>query len=57
MINKRMQELDLIVANHSGSKQTRAEAEILTKISQLKQIEDLQNKVNSEKKRIKKLLK
>ena len=57
VINKRMQELDIIIRNQSGSKQTRAEAEILTKISQLKQIEDLKNKVNSEKKRIKKLLK
>jgi len=57
VINKRMQELDIIIRNQSGSKQTRAEAEILTKISQLKQIEDLRNKVNSEKKRIKKLLK
>jgi hypothetical protein len=57
VINKRMQELDIIIRNQSGSKQTRAEAEILTKISQLKQIEDLKNKVNSEKKRIKELLK
>ena len=57
MINKRMQELDIIIINQSGDKQKRAEAEIVTKISQLKQIEDLRNKVKSEKKRIKKLLK
>ena len=57
IINKRMQELDVIIAKKTGSKQARAEAEIVTKINELKKIEDLYNKMKSEKKRIKELLK
>ena len=44
IINKRMQELDVIIAKKTGSKQARAEAEIVTKINELKKIEDLYNK-------------
>ena len=56
-INKRIKELDDIVAKSTGAKQTRAETEIITKTNQLKKIGDLYNKIKSEKKRIKDLLK
>ena len=57
IINKRIQELDDIVARETGQKQARAETEIITKTNQLKKIGDLYNKMESEKKRIKNLLK
>jgi hypothetical protein len=56
-INKRIKELDDIVSKETGQKQARAETEIITKTNQLKKIEDLYNKMKSEKKRIKDLLK
>ena len=56
-INKRIKELDDIVSKTTGQKQVRAETEILTKTNQLKKIGDLYNKLKSEKKRIKDLLK
>ena len=56
-INKRIKELDDIVSKTSGQKQARAETEIITKTNQLKKIGDLYNKIKSEKKRIKELLK
>ena len=48
---------DDIVARETGQKQARAETEIITKTNQLKKIGDLYNKMESEKKRIKNLLK
>ena len=57
IINKRIQELDDIVSKTTGQKQARAETEIITKTNQLKKIGDLYNKMKSEKKRIKDLLK
>ena len=57
IINKRIQELDEIIDKSSSSKKTRAEAEKLTKSNDLTKIGDLYNKMKSEKKRIKKLLK
>ena len=58
IINKRIQELDEIIAKgSSSSKKARAEAEKLTKSNDLTKIGDLYNKMKSEKKRIKKLLK
>ena len=57
IINKRIQELDEIIAKGSSSKKTRAEAEKLTKSNDLTKIGDLYNKMKSEKKRIKELLK
>ena len=57
IINTRIQELDVIIATKSGSKKTRAETEKLTKSNDLTKIEDLYNKMKSEKKRIKELLK
>lgn len=57
-INKRIQELDIIIiATKSARKKTRAETEKITKLNDLKKIEDLYNKMESEKKRIKDLLK
>ena len=56
-INKRIKELDDIVAKTTGAKQTRAETEIITKTNQLKKNGDLYNKMKSEKKRIKDLSK
>jgi len=49
-INKRIQELDDIVARETGQKQARAETEIITKTNQLKKIGDLYTKMKSEKK-------
>ena len=57
IINKRIQELDNIVATETGQKLARAELEKITKTNQLKKIGDLYNKMESEKKRIKNLLK
>ena len=57
IINKRIKELDDIVSKETGKKQARAETEIITKTNQLKKIGDLYNKIKSEKKRIKDLLK
>ena len=57
IINKRIKELDDIIEKESGAKQTRAETEKLTKSNDLTKIGDLYNKMKSEKKRIKKLLK
>ena len=57
IINKRIKELDDIIAKETGQKQARAETEKITKSKQLKTIEDLYNKMKSEKKRIKELLK
>jgi hypothetical protein len=56
-INKRIKELDDIIAKETGQKQARAETEKISKSNQLKKIEDLYNKMKSEKKRIKDLLK
>ena len=56
-INKRIKELDDIIAKETGQKQARAETEKITKLNQLKKIGDLYNKMESEKKRIKDLLK
>jgi len=56
-INKRIKELDEIIANKTGPKKARAETEKITKLDELKKIEDLYNKMQSEKKRIKNLLK
>ena len=52
-INKRIKELDDIVAKTTGQKQARAETEIITKTNQLKKIGDLYNKIKSEKKELK----
>lgn len=57
IINTRIQELDAIISKETGKKQARAEAEILIKTNELKKIGDLYNKMKSEKKRIKDLLK
>ena len=57
IINKRIKELDDIIAKETGQKQARAETEKITKSNQLKKIGDLYNKMESEKKRIKDLLK
>jgi hypothetical protein len=57
IINKRIQELDDIISTKTGTKKTRAETEKLTKSNDLKKIEDLYKKMESEKKRIKDLLK
>ena len=51
IINKRIQELDDIVARETGQKQARAETEIITKTNQLRKIETLYNKMKSEKKK------
>ena len=56
-INERIKELDEIIDSKTGSKKTRAENEKTTKLDDLKKIEDLYNKMKSEKKRIKDLLK
>ncbi len=56
-INKRMKELNDIISTTTGSKQVKAETEIITRINDLKKIENLFNKLKEEKKRIKKLLK
>ena len=56
-INKRIKELDDIIATKTGQKQARAETERITRNNDLKKIEDLFNKLKQEKKRIKKLLK
>jgi len=57
IINKRIKELDDIIATKTGNPQARAETEKITKSNQLKKIGDLYNKMKSEKKRIKELLK
>ena len=57
IINKRIEELDVIITTKSGAPQTRAETEKITKSTDLKKIEVLYNKMKSEKKRIKELLK
>jgi hypothetical protein len=57
VINKRIIELDDIIATKSGASKTRAETEKTTKSNDLKKIEVLYNKMKSEKKRIKELLK
>jgi hypothetical protein len=57
IINKRIQELDDIISTKTGTKKTRAETEKLTKSNDLTKIGDLYNKMKSEKKRIKELLK
>ena len=57
LINKRMIELDVIITTKSGTPKTRAETEKITKSTDLKKIEVLSNKMKSEKKRIKELLK
>jgi hypothetical protein len=57
IINKRIQELDDIISTKTGTKKTRAETEKLTKSNDLTKIGDLYNKMKSEKKRIKDLLK
>ena len=49
--------MDDIIAKETGQKQARAETEKITKSNQLKKIGDLYNKMESEKKRIKDLLK
>ena len=56
-INKRIQELDIIIDTKTGSPKTRAETEKITKSNDLKKIEELIVKMESEKKRIKDLLK
>jgi predicted transcriptional regulator len=56
-INKRIQELDGLIATTTKGAKTRAEAEKKLKNDELKKIEDLSNKLREEKKRIKKLLK
>jgi hypothetical protein len=56
-INKRIKELDEIIATKTGQQQARAETERITRNNDLKKIEDLFNKLKQEKKRIKKLLK
>ena len=56
-INKRINELDNIIATKTGKQQARAETERITRNNDLKKIEDLFNKLKQEKKRIKKLLK
>ena len=56
-INKRIKELDEIIATKTGQPQARAETEKITRNNDLKKIEDLFNKLKQEKKRIKKLLK
>jgi alpha-N-acetylglucosamine transferase len=56
-INKRIQELDVLIASSKGAQKTRAEAEKIVKNDELKKIEALFNKLKEEKKRIKKLLK
>jgi len=55
-INKRIKELDEIIATKTGQPQARAETERITRNNDLKKIEDLFNKLKQEKKRIKKLL-
>ena len=55
--NKRIKELDEIIATKTGQPQARAETERITRNNDLKKIEDLFNKLKQEKKRIKKLLK
>jgi hypothetical protein len=57
IINKRIQELDEIIAKSTSTKKIRAETEKLTKSNDLTKIGDLYNKMKSEKKRIKELLK
>jgi hypothetical protein len=49
--------LDDIISTATWQKQARAETEKITKSNQLKKIGDLYNKMESEKKRIKDLLK
>ena len=56
-INKRIKELDEIIATKTGPQQARAETEIITKSNQLKKIDDLKLLLKTEKKRIKELLK
>jgi hypothetical protein len=55
-INKRIKELDEIIATKTGQPQARAETERITRNNDLKKIENLFNKLKQEKKRIKKLL-
>ena len=56
-INKRIKELDEIIATKTGPQQARAETEKITKSNQLKKIDDLKLLLKTEKKRIKELLK
>ena len=56
-INKRITELDTIIATKTGNSKARAETERITRNDDLKKIEELNNKLRQEKKRIKKFLK
>ena len=56
-INKRIIELDTLIATKSGISKTIAETEKITRNDDLKKIEELNNKLRQEKKRIKKFLK
>jgi hypothetical protein len=56
-INKRIKELDEIIATKTGQPQVRAETERITRNNDLKKIEELFNKLKEEEKGIKKLLK
>ena len=51
-INKRIKELDEIIATKSGQPQARAETERITRNNDLKKIEDLFNKLKQEKKEL-----
>jgi len=57
IIKKRITELDALIASKKGQEKKRSEAEKTLKNDELKKLEDLYNKMESEKKRIKKLLK
>ena len=57
IVNKRIIELDDIIAKESGAKQARAETEKITRNKELQKIEDLKLLLKTEKKRIKELLK
>ena len=56
-VNKRIAELDNIIATKSDKKRQRAEIEKADKIKEITKLEDLQILLKTEKKRIKKLLK
>jgi hypothetical protein len=56
-INKRIVELDDIISKEKGNNKKRSEKEKTDKLAELKTIEELYNKMKSEKKRIKDLLK
>ena len=51
-INKRIKELDEIIATKTGQQQARAETEKITRNNDLKKIEDLFNKLKQEKKEL-----